>query len=298
MTLAQAADSRVGGAWSESCESNEFDLGVRDPGGPTITVPADITVDATSPKGPRSFIRTSRRSARPTASPCRSTASPHPVRSSGSGATPCCAPRPIRTPAQVGLAEFAITVVDGPPQIIASDVDAWRRPARWARRWTATTIVTTSTSSTRTCCSNAVRRRRTSSCSTRSRRSFARRPIDTNQSASADVQGACGRHDAARSVPRCPTSRSPAAPSGGAIVIFNTAPRTSSTGRSPVVCDHPPGRSSRVGKTLVRCFGDRQSRQQGAAVVVHGGGRRRHAAGAQAAEGRRPRRRPAATARA
>ena len=51
VTLAQAADSRVGGAWSESCESNEVELGVRETGGPVISVPPDFAVPATGPKG-------------------------------------------------------------------------------------------------------------------------------------------------------------------------------------------------------------------------------------------------------
>ena len=55
VTFAQVLDSRVGGAWSESCLSNEIDLGVRQAGGPVITVPADITVDATGPQGAQVF---------------------------------------------------------------------------------------------------------------------------------------------------------------------------------------------------------------------------------------------------
>ena len=55
LTLAQVSDSRVGGAWSESCLSNEIDVGVQSPGAPAVTVPPDITVDATGPKGAQVF---------------------------------------------------------------------------------------------------------------------------------------------------------------------------------------------------------------------------------------------------
>ena len=61
VTLAQAADSRVGGAWSESCESNEVELGVRETGGPVISVPPDFASPRPARRAPWSPTRTSRR---------------------------------------------------------------------------------------------------------------------------------------------------------------------------------------------------------------------------------------------
>ena len=52
-----------------------------------------------------------------------------PARPSAWAGTRCCAPPPIRRPALVGLAEFAVTVVDGPPTIQVSDVVARGGPA-------------------------------------------------------------------------------------------------------------------------------------------------------------------------
>ena len=74
LTLAQVSDSRVGGAWSESCLSNEIDVGVQSPGAPIITVPPDITVDATGPKGAQVSIPTSPPCVPPTAPACPSIA--------------------------------------------------------------------------------------------------------------------------------------------------------------------------------------------------------------------------------
>jgi hypothetical protein len=47
----QVVDSTAGGAWQEGCPSNELSVGGGSPGGPVITIPGDITVDATSPAG-------------------------------------------------------------------------------------------------------------------------------------------------------------------------------------------------------------------------------------------------------
>ena len=83
VTLAQASDSRVGGAWSESCESNEVELGVRETGGPVISVPPDFAVPATGPKG--ALVTYPDVTAVSVPAPrCRSRACPRPVRSSRS----------------------------------------------------------------------------------------------------------------------------------------------------------------------------------------------------------------------
>ena len=50
VNVSQVVDSKVGGAWSESCPTL-LNYGVQDPGGPTITPPPPQTVDATSAAG-------------------------------------------------------------------------------------------------------------------------------------------------------------------------------------------------------------------------------------------------------
>ena len=84
----RSTDSRVGGAWSESCQSNAVASACSTPGGPTIKVPADLTRRRDRPaRARRSSTRTSRRCTRPTAPRCRSTATRRRARCSRSAAT-------------------------------------------------------------------------------------------------------------------------------------------------------------------------------------------------------------------
>ena len=121
VTFSQVLDSRVGGAWSESCPSNVIELGTSQAGAPVITVPANITVDATNPAGNQIIydgVSAVTADGTPVTVDC------NPV--SGSifpvGRTPvlCTAVDPVS--GAVGSAEFRVTVVDPPPTILVSDV--------------------------------------------------------------------------------------------------------------------------------------------------------------------------------
>jgi ADYC domain-containing protein/HYR domain-containing protein/PA14 domain-containing protein len=124
VTFAQVSDSKVGGAWKESCLSNELDVGVTQLGGPRITVPADIAVDAAGPQGATVFY--------PDVTAVSATTGAlvpvdcQPVSGStfrvGRNAVLCTATDPDT--GALGLGEFAITVRDLPPEIFVSDVVA------------------------------------------------------------------------------------------------------------------------------------------------------------------------------
>jgi hypothetical protein len=122
VTFAQVSDSRVGGAWSESCLSNEVDFGVRESGGPVITVPPDITVNATSPKGAQVFYPdvTAVRASDGASVPVDCVPPTGSIFPLGRNEILCRATDPAT--GAVGLAEFAITVVAGPPEVKATNV--------------------------------------------------------------------------------------------------------------------------------------------------------------------------------
>ena len=122
LTLAQVSDSAVGGAWSESCLSNEIDFGVVQLGGPVVTVPLDITDDAVGPQGKViTFDVTAADAAgAPVAVDCTpASGSTFPV---GRTAVLCTATDP--TTGAIGLGELAVTIIDGPPTIFGSDFTA------------------------------------------------------------------------------------------------------------------------------------------------------------------------------
>jgi hypothetical protein len=122
LTLAQVSDSRVGGAWSESCLSNEIDVGVQSPEAPLITVPPDITVDAVGPKGTQVFYPdvTAVRASDGASVPVDCVPASGSIFGVGRNEVLCTATDP--STGAIGLAELAITVVDGPPTIQVSDL--------------------------------------------------------------------------------------------------------------------------------------------------------------------------------
>jgi len=122
VTLAQVSDSRVGGAWSESCLSNDIGLGVQSPGAPIVTVPPDITVDATGPKGAQVFYPnvTAVRATDGASVPVECVPPSGSFFRAGRNEVLCTATDP--TTGAVGLGEFAITVIDGPPSIKAGNL--------------------------------------------------------------------------------------------------------------------------------------------------------------------------------
>jgi len=123
VTFSQVEDSRVGGAWSESCPSNPLELGTRQTGAPVITVPADITVDAVSAAGNQIFYDVSAVSATTGASVAVNC-----TPATGSifrvGRTPVLCTAVDPDSGAVGAAEFRVTVVDPPPTLLVSDVVA------------------------------------------------------------------------------------------------------------------------------------------------------------------------------
>jgi hypothetical protein len=122
VTLAQVSDSRVGGAWSESCLSNDIGLGVQSPGAPIVTVPPDITVDATGPRGAQVFYPnvTAVRATDGASVPVDCVPPSGSFFRVGRNEVLCTATDP--TTGAVGLGEFAITVIDGPPSIKAENL--------------------------------------------------------------------------------------------------------------------------------------------------------------------------------
>jgi hypothetical protein len=121
VTFAQVLDSAVGGAWQESCLSNEIDLGIRQAGGPIITVPLDITDFAAGPQGTvETFnVTAADASGAPVAVDCTpASGSKFPI---GRTAVLCTATDPAT--GAVGLGELAVTVVDGPPTIKADNLN-------------------------------------------------------------------------------------------------------------------------------------------------------------------------------
>ena len=120
LTFAQVSDSAVGGAWSESCESNEIDIGVRQVGAPVITVPADITVDATGPKGAVASFDVTALNVAGAQVPVDCVPASGSLFPIGRTAVLCTATDPAT--GAVGLGELAVTVVDGPPTIRANNL--------------------------------------------------------------------------------------------------------------------------------------------------------------------------------
>jgi hypothetical protein len=122
VTLAQVADSTVGGAWSESCLSNDLQIGLKAPGGPTITVPADITVDATGPAGAQVTYPNVTAVRPSTGAAVAVSCTPQSGTTFPIGQTPVLCTSTDPDTGAVGLAEFAVIVVDAGPTITASDV--------------------------------------------------------------------------------------------------------------------------------------------------------------------------------
>jgi hypothetical protein len=120
VTIAQVADSSVGGAWSESCLSNTIQVGYESLDG-FIDVPPDMQVDATGPDGAQVFYPdvTARTGANePLQVDCvPRSGSVFPI---GTTFVHCSAPNPAT--GDVVINGFRIKVVAGPPQIKASDL--------------------------------------------------------------------------------------------------------------------------------------------------------------------------------
>jgi hypothetical protein len=118
----QVVDSTAGGAWQEGCPSNELSVGGGSPGGPVITIPGDITVDATSPAGAAVVYDVSAVSAAGDSVPvdCQP----------ASGSTFRLGPTPVLCTAvdadgKVGVATFGVLVQDGPPLVtVPADITA------------------------------------------------------------------------------------------------------------------------------------------------------------------------------
>jgi hypothetical protein len=120
LTMTQVLDSNVGGAWSESCESNIAEVGLPSFDGPTITVPADMEVDAVGPQGTQVTYEVTAHTVSGAA------VTPECIPASGTvfriGATfvHCEATDPAT--GALGLNGFQVNVVDRGPTIRVSDV--------------------------------------------------------------------------------------------------------------------------------------------------------------------------------
>jgi len=250
VTLAQAADSRVGGAWSESCESNEVDFGVRDPFGPVVTVPQDFSVPATGPQGAQVFY--------PDVTAVRADGTSVPVTcvpASGSifpiGRNPvlCTATDPAT--GQVGLGEFAITVEDGRPQITATDVtlEASSLLGTTLNAYTNVTVFDVEDTGL------------TPSCVPAAPHFFL---LDEVMPVVCEVTDTANHTVSAEFKVRVldttppdlcflPDIKAASDASGGAIVKFNTCAKDIVDGPVAVVCNPPSGSFFPVGKTKVTC---------------------------------------------
>jgi hypothetical protein len=115
-TFSQVVDSPAGGAWQEGCPSNGLDVASASAGGPAITTPGNLTVDATSPAGAVvPYVVTAVSSTTGASVPVDCTppsGSTFPV-----GDTPvlCTA---VDSDGSVSVATFRVTVEDGPPLLV------------------------------------------------------------------------------------------------------------------------------------------------------------------------------------
>jgi hypothetical protein len=114
-SFSQVVDSPVGGAWQEGCPSNDLELGGATPGGPTITVPPDATIDATSPAGAVFNYDVSATTSSGDPAPVECTPPSGSTFPLGPTAVVCTAKDPAT--GAIGLETFEVTVRDGPPII-------------------------------------------------------------------------------------------------------------------------------------------------------------------------------------
>ena len=127
-TFAQVVDSKVGGAWSESCPSNELELGVQPAGRPDHHAAAPTSPSTPPARRARwSSIRTSQAVNARRRCRCRSTCVPASGSTFPIGATPvlCTATDPANRRGRRS-AEFVVTVIDG----AADGPGVRRRPSR------------------------------------------------------------------------------------------------------------------------------------------------------------------------
>jgi len=252
LTLAQVTDSRVGGAWSESCLSNEISIGVREVGAPVITVPADFEVEATSPKGAKVFY--------PDVTAVRATDGAQvpvecdPPRGSmfplGRNAVLCTATDP--TTGAIGVGEFAITVVDNSPPVINVPPDGVTAEAT-SRDGALVSYDVTAT--------DAVDGPVPVNCAPSSPALFPLDRVDTVKCVASDRLG----HTAEATFPvrvrdrtaptMCPLKDIKVGTNSGAGAIVNFATCANDIVDGPVtpVCNPPSGSLFPVGKTLVKC---------------------------------------------
>jgi hypothetical protein len=115
VSLAQVTDSSVGGAWTESCISNSVAVGVLSPNGPTIKVPGDLTLVATSPKGAVGFYDVTAVTERGDQVPVDCVPKSGSFFPVGSTFVRCQAFDPKT--GGTGLGGFVVTVIDGPPVV-------------------------------------------------------------------------------------------------------------------------------------------------------------------------------------
>ncbi|HVZ73012.1 MAG TPA: PA14 domain-containing protein [Polyangia bacterium] len=251
LRISQVLDSRAGGGWSESCESDPTLVGVTqgDPSkAPTVHTPGSITVDATSPDGAPVTYDASATTIddKPAALSCRlPSGATFPI---GQSTVLCEAIDPGT--GAVGLGLFGVDVVDGPPVVtVPGPIVAEATSALGA-------VVSYEASAV-----DVVTGPLPVECAPASPALFA---LDTTTEVVCAATDAAGQTTSA-SFPVTVRDTTPptlcpltnvhvlASSPGGSVVSFATCASDVVDGADPVTCDHPSGSFFAVGTTLVTC---------------------------------------------
>jgi hypothetical protein len=247
-SLSQVVDTPAGGEWQEGCGSTEFSVGGGTPGGPVITTPGDLTVNATSPAGAIvSYDATAKSAAGDqVAVDCE----PKSGTTFPLGLTPvlCTA---VDADGKVGVATFSVTVQDGPPLIkVPADITAAEATSF------AGALVSFDASAT-----DAVTGPVPIVCAPASPVQVA---VDATTSVSCTASSAAGATATAtfsiHVVDTTPPALCPIAniqsgtnAGAGAFVSFTTCANDLVDGTDTVTCDHPSGSFFPLGTTVVKC---------------------------------------------
>ena len=248
VSLSQVVDSPVGGAWQQSCPSNTVGVGVGTSGGPVITTPGNLSVNASSSAGAAVSYGVTATGANgdPVTVDCEPpSGSPFPL-----GRTAVLCTGLDTTTGAAGVATFGVTVVDGPPVISApSEIITEATTALGALvSWNATAT-------------DAVDGTVPVDCAPMSPAQF---PLDIATTVICSATNAAGETATASFVVKVEDTTPPtlcALPNiqvgtnagAGAFVTFPNCASDLVDGSDPVTCNHPSGSFFPVGKTVVTC---------------------------------------------
>jgi hypothetical protein len=247
VTLSQVVDSPVGGAWQESCPSNQFSVGRGSANGPVVTTPGLLSVNAISPAGAvvSYDVSTAGANGDPVVVDCEpASGSTFPL-----GLTLVLCTGQDTTTGAVGVARFGVSVTDGPPVVnTPSEIIAEATSSMGALvSWDATAT-------------DAVDGTDPVECVPTSPTQFA---LGT-QSVTCTATNSAGETTTASFVVKVedttpptlcplPNIQTGTGSGAGAFVSFATCASDLVDGSDPVICDHPSGSFFPVGNTVVTC---------------------------------------------